>query len=524
MKNILKKNTTILLLLLFLGLVTFSNSFDNAFLMDDFPMLVGNISIGAPDFLQLDPNAKSQVYFRPVSHFFNLITFTLFGKAPAGYHLVNLLLFVAGGFTFFLLIEKVFANRWAAFWAAALAIIHPINSVCVNYKNATSYPFLFFALGLALWHAFEDAEKNSWNEKILTVLWLAMALLCHEIAFAFPLYLASLLYFSGRFSLRGIIRSCAPSTILLGIYFIFRLQFASLGKTVVSQGAALSVSFLSFFSDIGQILFWYVSKIVFLKDIVLIWDVPSGGSGLWGTGLIVFLIGTIAAAVFLRKRNPLAALGLAWFWAGVIPVLFACFSRPWFGIIIEPFWLIMSSLGFFLFFASILYQIFSRQVVKITAALLVFLAVVIVPAAWRYNDLWGNAVHYSEYWMKISPRNFFPRFWLAYSLIDKKDYPHARDVLSGLIDGGLRYEWTYGNLGIAEYHLKHYAQAETAFKEALRFDPRRGDTHYYLGMVFLATGNIEKAEKAFNNALRLSPEIVDTKKQLEVIRAQRAGH
>jgi hypothetical protein len=101
MKNILKKNTTILLLLLFLGLVTFSNSFDNAFLMDDFPMLVGNLSIGAPDFLQLDPNAKSQVYFRPVSHFLNLITFTLFGKAPAGYHLVNLLLFVAGGYIFF---------------------------------------------------------------------------------------------------------------------------------------------------------------------------------------------------------------------------------------------------------------------------------------------------------------------------------------------------------------------------------------------------------------------------------------
>ncbi len=155
---------------------------------------------------------------------------------------------------------------------------------------------------------------------------------------------------------------------------------------------------------------------------------------------------------------------------------------------------------------------------------MIFLAAVIVPAAWRYNDLWGNSIRYCEYWMKISPKNFFPRFWLAYSLIDKKDYLLARDVLSDLINGGLRYEWTYGNLGIAEYHLKHYAQAEDAFKNALRFDPRRGDTHYYLGMVFLATGNIEKAEKAFNNALRLSPEIVDTKKQLEVIRAQRADH
>ena len=520
----LKKNFAVFLILLLVGLITFLNSFDNAFLMDDFPMLVGNLSIGAPDFLQLDPSAKTQVYFRPVTHFLNLITFSLFGQNPFGYHFVNLILFVSAGFVFFLLIEKVSANRWVAFWSALLFVVHPINGVCINYKNATGDPFFALALGLALLHAMEGADTNSWNEKILTMIWLSMALLCHEIAFAFPLYLAGLLYFSGRYSFRNIVRACFYPTILLIGYFLFRLQFASLGKAVLIQGAAMSFSFSSFLSDIGQIAFWYLSKLVIMKDIVLIWDVPSGGSNIFGIIFIIFIGASGAAVIFLRKRNPLAALGLTWFWIGFIPVLFASFSRPWFGVIVEPFWLVISSLGSFLFAASIFNKVFGKHIVLLTIALFFYLAMIILPAAWRYNDLWGNSIAYCEYWKTISPRNFFPRFWLAYSLIDEKEYLRARDVLTDLVDGGLRYEWTYGNLGIAEYHLNNYKAAEDAFVRALRFNSQRGDTYYYLGMVFAATGEIKKAEQSFETALRLSPELVDTKKQLESIRARRADH
>lgn len=69
--------------LLLLSFATFYNSFDNAFLMDDFPMLVENVNIGDPIFLQVDPAAKTQVYFRPVTHILNLITFTFLNKIPS---------------------------------------------------------------------------------------------------------------------------------------------------------------------------------------------------------------------------------------------------------------------------------------------------------------------------------------------------------------------------------------------------------------------------------------------------------
>jgi hypothetical protein len=520
------KNINIYISLFIVSLVAFYNSFDNAFLMDDFPMLVGNLSIGSTDFLQFAPSATTQLYFRPVTHILNLITFLLFGSNPLGYHAVNLLLFVSAGFVFFLLIARIFFNPWVAFCSAVVFVIHPINGVCVNYKNATGDPFLVLALGLALWHAVLDVQKNSWNEKILSAVWLSLAVFCHEIALAFPLYLAALLFASGRFSFRDIIRTCIPSAIILVIYFLFRLHFASLGTTILAQAQAISSSTALLLADISQMVFWYLTKIIFMRDIVLMWDVPAvhGNVLFWIAGLLSFVIGWTAAIIYLRRRNPLATLGLFWFVIGFLPVFFACFSRPWFGIIVQPFWLIMSSLGFFIFVASVLFQLCQNYLKALIIGFVLVITVFIIPATWRYNDLWGNAIAYSEYWIKISPRNFFPRFWLAYSLMEEKDYFRAQQILQDLVDRGLRYEWTYGNLGVSEYHLRRYVQAQAALSNALSYNPRRADTHYYLGMVFLAQGDDQRAEKAFETALYFSPEIVDAKLQLESIRARRADH
>lgn len=183
------------ILLLLLSFVAFYNSFDNAFLMDDFPMLVENLNIGDSAFLQVDPSAKSQVYFRPVTHILNLITYTYFKENPIGYHCVNLLLYYAAALVFYFLIKKVFHNSWMAFGAAALFIVHPINGVCVNYKNATGDALLVLAINIALLRGLRAAQKNSVQNQVLGLIWLLVALGCHEIAFAFPFLFSGFIVF-----------------------------------------------------------------------------------------------------------------------------------------------------------------------------------------------------------------------------------------------------------------------------------------------------------------------------------------
>ena len=84
----------IALITLALCFVTFRNSLHNDFLMDDYPMLIGNDLIETQSFLQIDIHGLSnKIYFRPITHLLNYITFGLFGRNPLGYHLFNLSLF-----------------------------------------------------------------------------------------------------------------------------------------------------------------------------------------------------------------------------------------------------------------------------------------------------------------------------------------------------------------------------------------------------------------------------------------------
>jgi tetratricopeptide (TPR) repeat protein len=507
------------ILLLLLSFVAFYNSFDNAFLMDDFPMLVENLNIGDSAFLQVDPSAKSQVYFRPVTHILNLITYTYFKENPIGYHCVNLLLYYAAALVFYFLIKKVFHNSWMAFGAAALFIVHPINGVCVNYKNATGDALLVLAINIALLRGLRAAQKNSVQNQVLGLIWLLVALGCHEIAFAFPLYLAALLYSTHQYSWKKIWVACQPSVILLFIYFIFRTQFASLQSMVFTGASGLQITFWNQIANFAQIINWYLAKLVFLNDIVLIWNVPLVGQACWlwvaafwgfvGTGAVLFW--------WFRLKSPAVALGVLWFAIGCVPVSFACFSRPWFGVIVEPFWLIYSSLGFFLIVSGLCFYFCKQRYLWGTLIILLYSLGVLLPTTWRYNDVWAQPIGYCQFWMRVSPQNFFPQFWLAYSLIKEKQYESARELLEQLLKRGLHYEWIYGNLGIAQYHLGHYQAARIAFSNALQLNDSNGDTHYYLGLVFLKLKDLQQAKNAFEQAMRLAPEIIDAKKQLEEI-------
>ncbi len=512
-------NFVVAILLLLLSFVAFYNSFDNAFLMDDFPMLVENLNIGDSTFLQVNPAAKTQVYFRPVTHILNLITFTYFKQNPFGYHLVNLLLYAAAALVFYFLIKKVFFNSWVAFGAAALFIVHPINGVCVNYKNATGDALLVLAINIALFRGLIAAQKNSVQNQILGLIWLLVALGCHEIAFAFPLYLAALLYSTQQYSWKKIWLACQPSVIVLCVYFLFRLHFASLQNIVLAQATGLQMTFWSQVANFSQIIHWYLAKLVFLKDIVLIWNVPLAGQAAWLWVAAFFSFIGVCGVLFwwFRSRSPAVALGVLWFVIGFLPVSFACFSRPWFGVIVEPFWLIYSSLGFFLMLSGLCFYFCKQRYILGTLIMMVYCLGVLLPTTWRYNDVWGQPIRYCQFWMRVSPHNFFPQFWLAYSLIKEEQYVPAKELLDQLLKQGLYYEWIYGNLGIAEYHLGHYEPARVAFINALRLNGSNGDTHYYLGLVFLKLKDLPQAQAAFVQAIQLTPELIDAKKQLENI-------
>lgn len=511
-----------------LCLVTYANSLSNGFLMDDYPMLIKNQHIGSPFFLQLVPPTQAQhlLYFRPVTHLLNLITYSWFKENPVGYHLLNLFLFYLACLSLYKLLTLILKDKHIPLLASLFLCTHPINGLLVNYKNATGLTLLILAVNLSLIHFLTAGEhRNKIPSYALGLTWLLVALLCHEIVLAYPLYLAAILWYIKKYTLKDILSSLALIGIVFIPYLFFRVNFLGVKGNLIGTISSLHMSPLNFFATYVQLILWYLSKLVTLKGIVLMWDTPvirdpAASWGLVGLGGIGFL-GVLGRLAQKTKRDEIS-LALSWIGIGFLPVAWACLSRPLFGIIIEPHWLIFSSIGYFLLLATLLVRLRNFVNSKLYAALLVTIGLFYLTSTWNYNYLWGDQKRYCRYWQALSPYAYGPNFWLGYAYLEEGNYRQARDPFRRILKGGVRDFETLGNLGLAEYRLGNLPAALNFFQESLAMNPRYADTHYYVGDIYLKSGQLKMAEFFFTQAVRLDPSLIDSQRKLTVIR-QRQG-
>jgi protein O-GlcNAc transferase len=67
-------------------------------------------------------------------------------------------------------------------------------------------------------------------------------------------------------------------------------------------------------------------------------------------------------------------------------------------------------------------------------------------------------------------------------------------------------DFVHQNLGLALYHLKRYAEAESSLRFALSLDPKLQAAYYNLGLVLIAENRPAEARVAFRQARQLAPD------------------
>ena len=61
------------------------------------------------------------------------------------------------------------------------------------------------------------------------------------------------------------------------------------------------------------------------------------------------------------------------------------------------------------------------------------------------------------------------------------------------------------NQGVIAWNANKFADAKTAFEQAIKLDPKLADAHYWLAMANLNQGNMADAAKSFEEYLKLAP-------------------
>ncbi|MFA5157293.1 MAG: tetratricopeptide repeat protein [Candidatus Omnitrophota bacterium] len=128
-------NKKIYLILAGICLLVYANSLSNAFVIDD---------IGMRDI----PNISRPFhYWQDPVRFLNCLIYLIGGYSPFAYHLANIALHAAATILAFLFLRLFFTPQ-AAFLAACLFAVHPVNSEAVTWISGKAYTiFAIFTLG-----------------------------------------------------------------------------------------------------------------------------------------------------------------------------------------------------------------------------------------------------------------------------------------------------------------------------------------------------------------------------------------
>jgi tetratricopeptide (TPR) repeat protein len=251
-------------------------------------------------------------YYRPLYVLVRTIDYHLYGTSPTGYHATSLLFYLLAVASAYWILLKLLPSTRAAFGGALLFAFHPIHVEAVAWVMAGGYTI---AGGLALFSFALYLSRRTWAGTLA----FAAAALTNPPAAVMPALVAGHMWIfpvkeagerrRRRVSL-GVMAAVAAGVVYLN-FVVFPQRYAR----VFFDSAVASRSWLAnFFATLRLMLVplglqtpyeGYVEKL---------------GDPRWIAGAASLLL-MGAGVLLLRRRSRVAAFGLLWFLAGVLPTV-----------------------------------------------------------------------------------------------------------------------------------------------------------------------------------------------------------
>lgn len=91
----------------------------------------------------------------------------------------------------------------------------------------------------------------------------------------------------------------------------------------------------------------------------------------------------------------------------------------------------------------------------------------------------------------------------ARTLIEKKDWSAAAELLAGFTRSHADNADGFNLLGYSYRHLKRYDESLAAYEKALTLDPKHRGAHEYIGVAYIELGQLAKAKEHLDALDRL---------------------
>ena len=362
------------------------------------------------------------------------------------FKLINLLIHCVNGALLLWLLNSLLATGrfsqpdlvpWLALAATALWLWHPLNTSTVLYpiQRATQLAFAFTALGLTLYLIGRRrcAQGKGWGYPLMSlgaVVGTILAALCKETGILFPLYVLAVEYTLLQSLPRGpgwriwAVVFLSPPLVFIAAWHIDNYDWVlsgyayrdyTLGERVLTQLRVLAAYLVDILAPVRT------GTGLFHDDTAISTGLLSPPSTL--VSLLLHL-GLLSAALGARKRLPLFALAVFWFYAGhlleasLIPLELYFEHRNY-----------LPMVGPLLALSG--YAIASRSPLRrfLRASFAAYLAIALL-SAWTNAMLWGNPAESALVWYEEHPRSARATQNAANVWLGLGDYERALELLA----------------------------------------------------------------------------------------------
>jgi hypothetical protein len=501
-----------------LAVLVYVNGLDNPFVYDDRDTVLLN-----PSLVDLSNVRFILLYnlFRPAVNVSYAIDRAFWGFASFGFHVTNVGLHVIVVVLFYGWCTRALEDAratsardgatWPAFFAAAAYAVHPMMTEAAGYVSGRSEVLCAAGYLAALTLARRAILTGSRLTGAASLAAGLVALAAKETAVSLPLVLMAYDAWvlapdepsRARFR-RRLWRVYLPCLIVLAIAALFRL------RTLFAANAAAQRGPLENLLTQAIVIWRYVGLLIVPIGQTIMHRVRFVASPLDPVGLLALaaVIAVAAAAVWLRRRAPLVAVGIVWFVAAVAPSSSIVPLRE--GMAEHRIYL--ASGGLFLAFAAGLARPLAGSVAVrvVCSAALAVCAMLTV----QRNRVWAEPTTLWAEAAAKAPDMWEPHYAYADSLRDAQQCDRAIGEYQKVIQLRPGHRDALTNLGICLGQAGQAQEAEAALRQALAIDPSWARGYTNLAALAITQGQHERARDYYLEALGRDPRNVLARMQL----------
>ena len=453
-----------------------------------------------------EPGATQQYY--PALHSVFWFQHHLWGNAPLGYHLANIIWHVTAAVLLAHLLRRLQVP--GALMAAALFALHPVHVESVAWiseqKNTLS---TVFYLAAALWYVRFDATRER-HVYVIAFAFFLLALLTKTVTATLPAGLLVVGWWRrGHLSLGRDVRPLIPWLVLGASAGLFTAWVEQVH--IGAQGAVFDLTWVQRCLLAGRAAWFYFGKLLWPANLSFIyprWAIDAGNPADWLP--LLTALGLLAGCWCSRTRAPLAVALL--FVGTLFPALGFLNVYPFQYSFVADHFQYLASIPIFAALGALLAWLPSavaafrvRTWPGVTAVLLLApLALLGREQSRTYRD------NLTLFRATIS-RN--PASWMAHNnlgkeLMSKRErLPEAVGHFEQALLLHPEYPEARNNLGLALTQLGRPHEAIPHFDAALRLKPGSYQTHNNLGIALASSGEPLKALESFARAAALNPSL-----------------